>query len=449
MVGSGSTESEPTHIGTVNGAQDFRDDFAVVIVDCPSLGGGSDLFAVIQSGNERKAIPVLDNEPKWSVGGRSGNLKVDLRSLRTLLDVDRWPSEHLDAFLSNNYNVDPLIAFKHAVELIETHIDFPGTEATTVTALWAMSTYLYRLFNAFPYLALTGPKGSGKTKVLEVLECLSFNPLFTANITTAALFRSIEAASPTVLIDEAEILAGGENTDLRFILQSGYRSGAQAVRASGVDFSLQKFDLYSPKAIANIMGLEATLADRTIPITMWKTTKPQGGISIERHDLRWGNVRGQFHSLALSRHGEIADIYRSDDKELFKLQNRIGELWRPMLTLAAFLDNLENNGLVALLQRAQDQHSEDVAATAFEPMELALAGALLTLITGESALLTPTQVVDRMKERFPTPEQPPNPVAVGRMIRRLNLGRPRRTANERQYLVSLADVIEFLKRARG
>ena len=166
-------------------------------------------------------------------------------------------------------------------------------------------------------------------------------------------------------------------------------------------------------------------------------------------DPQWGEIRGQFYSLALGSHSEIADIHRSDDKVLFRLQNRIGELWRPLLTVAAFLDRLEDNGLVGLIQRVQDQHSEDVAATAFEPLESALAGALLTLITGESSLLTSTQVADRMKERFLTSETTPHPVAVGKMIRRLNLGHPRRTANDRQYLVFLAEVLDFLKRARG
>jgi len=449
MVSSEGPESETTHIGTVSGVQDFADDFAVVIVNCASLRGGSELFAVIQSGNERKAILVLENEMSWSVGDRVGNLKSDLRSLQTLLEIDRWPSEDLNAFLNNSYEVDPLLAFKHAVELIETHIDFPATEVATVVALWTMSTYLYRLFNAFPYLALTGPKGSGKTKVLEVLECLSFNPLFTANITTAALFRSIEAASPTVLIDEAEILAGGESTDLRFILQSGYRSGAQAVRASGEGYSLQKFDLYSPKAIANIEGLEATLADRTIPITMWKTSKLQGRLNIERQDPRWGVIRGQFYSMALSRHGEIAEIYRSDDEELFRLQNRIGELWRPLLTVAAFLDNLKDNGLVGLIQRAQDQHSEDVTANAFDPWDLALAAALLNLVEGESSLVTPRQIVDKIKERLGPDELSPNAYVVGRMMHRLKLGFPRRTGYERRYLVRKDVILDFLGRVQG
>ena len=80
----------------------------------------------------QEALHVLD----------SGKLQVDMRSLCTLLDADRWPPEHLNAFLSNSYDVDPLVAFKNAVELIETHIDFPVTEAATVVALWAMSTYL-------------------------------------------------------------------------------------------------------------------------------------------------------------------------------------------------------------------------------------------------------------------------------------------------------------------
>src|SRR5262249_11360935 len=43
--------------------------------------------------------------------------------------------------------------------------------------LWAIGTYMYKSFEVFPYLAITGPaKRCGKTRLTEVLEIISANP---------------------------------------------------------------------------------------------------------------------------------------------------------------------------------------------------------------------------------------------------------------------------------
>src|SRR6266566_4019400 len=70
------------------------------------------------------------------------------------------------------------------------------------TALWIVYTYAYDLFYISPRLAITSPqKRCGKTTLIDVLARLVSRPLTTANTTAAALYRTIEAERPTLLID--------------------------------------------------------------------------------------------------------------------------------------------------------------------------------------------------------------------------------------------------------
>ena len=95
--------------------------------------------------------------------------------------------------------------------------------------LWVAHTHAIDSFGCTPYLAITSPeKRSGKTRLLEVLELLSREPLSTANISDAALFRVIDARQPTLLVDEVDAVFGKRSPreELRGMLNAGYRRGA-------------------------------------------------------------------------------------------------------------------------------------------------------------------------------------------------------------------------------
>ena len=75
--------------------------------------------------------------------------------------------------------------------------------AVTV-ALWVVHAHALDAFQFSPRAAVTSAeKRCGKTTVLDVVQNLSPRPLSTSNTTAAAIFRTIEAAQPTLLIDGA------------------------------------------------------------------------------------------------------------------------------------------------------------------------------------------------------------------------------------------------------
>ena len=116
-------------------------------------------------------------------------------------------------------------------------------------------------------------KRCGKTNLLELLEMLVAKPWLTGSVSTAVLFRKIDAERPTLLLDESDATFNG-NRDyaeaLRGILNSGYRRGGKTSRCvqEGKNFVPRDYETFCPKAFAGIGKLPDTVADRSIPIRL-------------------------------------------------------------------------------------------------------------------------------------------------------------------------------------
>jgi hypothetical protein len=141
--------------------------------------------------------------------------------------------------------------------------------AYTVIPLWICFTWCIDAAHTAPILAISSPeKRCGKTTILSILQMLTKRPLSTSNITPAALFRMIEAYSPTLLIDEGDTFLD-KSDELRGVLNSGHtRYSAYVIRTVGDDHNPQQFNTFGAKVIAMIGNLPDTLEDRSIIIRM-------------------------------------------------------------------------------------------------------------------------------------------------------------------------------------
>jgi putative DNA primase/helicase len=132
---------------------------------------------------------------------------------------------------------------------IRRHVVLP-THAADASALWIIHTYLVDMLDISPRLAITSPeRGCGKTTLLDVLSHLVERPLAAANATASAIFRVIELAHPTLLIDECDTFLM-QNEELRGILNSGHRRGGAVLRTVGDDHEPRQFGTYGACAIA-------------------------------------------------------------------------------------------------------------------------------------------------------------------------------------------------------
>src|SRR3989344_8104587 len=84
-----------------------------------------------------------------------------------------WKKQHIERFIKASHDefFDDLDVYEdvfHPIHLIlDSVIDFHNPVFATIITLWIMGTYLSPIFDAYPYIFLSGTRGSGKTKVLE------------------------------------------------------------------------------------------------------------------------------------------------------------------------------------------------------------------------------------------------------------------------------------------
>jgi len=141
-------------------------------------------------------------------------------------------------------------------------------------ALWVAHTHSFEAADCTPYLSVnSAEKQSGKTRLLEVLELLVFEPWLTGRVSSAVLARKIDAKRPTLLLDESDTAFGSEKEyaeALRGVLNTGYRRGgaSSCCVGQGANITYKDFATFCPKAIAGIGKLPDTVADRSIPVRL-------------------------------------------------------------------------------------------------------------------------------------------------------------------------------------
>jgi hypothetical protein len=125
------------------------------------------------------------------------------------------------------------------------YIDFRSEVESRILTLWVIGTYFYTMFPAYPYLTLNGPKNSGKSTVLRLLQPLAFNMIITSDPTDPSIFRLIHQTNCTVGIDEAERYHNPKDPgmmQIKQLLNTGIRQGISAKRH--INPSIRAHDLF-------------------------------------------------------------------------------------------------------------------------------------------------------------------------------------------------------------
>lgn len=142
-------------------------------------------------------------------------------------------------------------------------------ETVIAATLWVTMTWFIDVIHVAPLAVITAPeKRCGKSQLLFLFSQLVKRPLAASNISPAALFRSIDAWQPTLLIDEVDTFMR-ENHELRGLINAGHtRPAAFIYRTTGEDHALTQFNLWGAKALAGIGKLNDTLMDRSIILSL-------------------------------------------------------------------------------------------------------------------------------------------------------------------------------------
>src|SRR5690625_152340 len=151
----------------------------------------------------------------------------------------------------------------------------PNEHAYVAVTLWAAHTHFIEQLETSGRLVCLSPEpGSGKTRVLEVLDTLVANPLLALDLSMSAFFRLVDDNQPTILLDEVDAIFTGKaksegTEDLRRVINNGYRIGAVVQRVGGKNRDIvQAFRVFCPVAMAGLGNLPDTLMSRSIVLRM-------------------------------------------------------------------------------------------------------------------------------------------------------------------------------------
>jgi putative DNA primase/helicase len=262
-------------------------------------------------------LSVLDSAVK-AARAANGDTKGQGRPLELPL-IEPWPEAINGADLLDDI-----------CDAVKRYLVLPDGSAEAL-ALWAVHTHAFECFTHSPRLAITSPeKQCGKTTTLDVLGELVARPLSTSNATTAAIFRTIEKAKPTLLIDEADTFLG-ENEELRGVLNAGHRRGGQIIRTVGDDHEPRQFSTFTPAAIAMIGRLPDTLEDRSVSIAL-RRRRPTEKVQQFRSD-RVQDLKQLSRKIARWCDDNRQNLAASDPNT-GALANRAADNWRPLLSVA-------------------------------------------------------------------------------------------------------------------
>jgi hypothetical protein len=218
-------------------------------------------------------------------------------------------------------------------QFIYDHLDLSFEWQYDILTAWIVAQWRQEEWSSCPYISVIGPKNSGKSRVEEVLQQLSYRGIFSPSMSNATLFHAIERDHVAVFFDEAEFLVDRkEKSELLSIINNGYRKGGKVYRFNVDKNTYEFYNVYGFKVFASTRVLAETLENRSIVIYMQRNTRPIR-LRIDTHKA--AELRGKL-LLYRFRHLQNVDTSTASDATDAYLErrtrdNRLIEIFTPLM----------------------------------------------------------------------------------------------------------------------
>lgn len=244
---------------------------------------------------------------------------------------------------------------------LTTYVSYPSPEASDAHTLWVAATHAQPHWEHATRLVLKSPlKRCGKTRAQEVAAEMCHRPLKTANVSVAALARSIDAVEPpTLFLDEADTVfnktARGETAEaLRGILNAGAIRGWPYTRWDAQNNVKQECPTFAMAALSGIGTFPDTIEDRAVVISMQRR---QPGDRVVPFRQR---MRAPLNQLRDTLHTWVRSDALDNEPDV-PVEDRAADVWEPLVAVAdlaggAWSDRARR-ACIALTQGADDDTS--------------------------------------------------------------------------------------------
>ncbi len=250
--------------------------------------------------------------------------------------------------LKREEEINPWKIFSNLQYYLRRFVVLRDPDLYQLLALWIMGTYVFRIFQYYPYLHFQGEKRTGKSLVMGLMAKVSFNGQVSVSSTEAVVFRETQANEGAQFFDEAENFTKGASDRDRAVmdvLRQGFMKGGMVKRCGGKDKDkVMRFSAYSAKALGGINELDEVLRDRTIRIPMHRRLESEKVESYrENREMRQfqEHVRDSLYMFGLQFGAQIAEVYTDHGEEVRgvkELYNREYDIWCPLMVLANTVD---------------------------------------------------------------------------------------------------------------
>lgn len=262
-----------------------------------------------------------------------------------LPDVDEhWPREDIRDFLKDPQCLDGDKLYARLKALWRKHVDFDDEGLYPILAAWGLMTYVYPLFDAVPFIHFQGPKSSGKSQAMDLLEQL-VRQGYKARVTAAAVGDLITFQRRTILFDQADHM-GEDHIDL---FADSYRPGkGRAIVNMEKRGQVHEFETFGPKAFAGLDSLNEDLMDRSIHVSTSSSQKTLPAVRSSESESQ--ALRAQSYRWALMEGYKVVQsgpFVNADWRGLVGLCGRERELWQPIEAMMEALNAPEEDRVAA------------------------------------------------------------------------------------------------------
>lgn len=278
-------------------------------------------------------------------------------------------------------------------EAIERYCVLPDPESYTAVTLWIAATHAQDVWETATRLCIKAPaKQCGKSRLLDMVDAMSFRPKLAANMSPAALIGCIDPDEPpTILLDEVDTIftGGGGNESLRGLLNAGHQRNRPYVRMrNGVRSEEPTFAMC---ALAGIGSMPDTIEDRAVIINM-RRRGPDEYVSPYRRKRDEVPLRaiGAELSAWVRKHVE----WLEDHEPANPLEDRPADNWEPLLAMA----DLAGGDWPARARKAAVKLDRDAADTRTASQAEKLLADLREILRGVDRIGS-DELVTRLKAR--------------------------------------------------
>jgi putative DNA primase/helicase len=268
---------------------------------------------------------------------------------------------------------------------LKRHVVLPPY-ADVALPLWILHSWVFEAFDITPYLAITSPtRRCGKSLLMTLLYWLCCRGKKNDSMSKAAIYRSVEAERPTLILDEVGWVLDLKD-ERQGILCGGFeRLGyVEVCEGEGAEITVRRYSTYCPKAFGLIGRLTATLMDRSIEIPMRRKLAEK----VERLRRRDNDDHARLRRLCCRWAQDNIEALAKAAPVL-----RAADFWEPLLAVAAQAGGewvkLATEAALALSD-GDSAGSEEKGVELLADIKTAFDGA------GKAALTTKTLLADHL-----------------------------------------------------